>query len=171
MRQGAPCSREFWQSVVYPCPRSSYLSNSARLDSAAQLRHLPLTVPVLSSWDFSGLEPVWWHADPAWRPGGPGEWRKPGVYVHAGEPEEPFRRRMEAFKAWLAVSPAREPLSVLLFFARTGLSNVVRGSPQDRPEQRIAVVSHWGVIYALTGARRKQRSSRLSDVTRDAFCA
>jgi len=50
-------------------------------------------------------------------------WRKPGQYVCPGEPEEEFTKRMIQFKEWL----------------------------QGRHESRIAVVAHWGVIYALSG--------------------
>jgi len=73
-------------------------------------------------WDFSGLEEKWWYTSAAadWRKD---DWRAPGKYLHEGEPEEPFRKRLEEFKVWL----------------------------QERPERRVAVVAHWGVIHALTG--------------------
>ena len=51
------------------------------------------------------------------------DWRKAGQYLHPGEPEEPFTRRLQEFKQWLLA----------------------------RPESRIAVVAHWGTIYGLTG--------------------
>ena len=74
------------------------------------------------NWDCSALENTWWYTDESWRSGGV-DWRKPGQYVHVGEPEQPFKQRLENFKAWLLA----------------------------RPELCIAVVAHWGSIYGLTG--------------------
>lgn len=71
-------------------------------------------------WDFTSLEECWWHTDSNWRQN---DWRAPGEYLAAGEPESPFCQRLVNFKEWL--------------FARS--------------EGRIAVVAHWGVIYGLTG--------------------
>eukprot|EP00277_Geminigera_cryophila_P002767 CAMPEP_0179423140 /NCGR_PEP_ID=MMETSP0799-20121207/10834_1 /TAXON_ID=46947 /ORGANISM="Geminigera cryophila, Strain CCMP2564" /LENGTH=235 /DNA_ID=CAMNT_0021197381 /DNA_START=96 /DNA_END=803 /DNA_ORIENTATION=+ len=71
-------------------------------------------------WDFQGLDETWWYTNDKWRET---EWRREGKYVHAGEPEEPFRQRLQVFKSWLLA----------------------------RPERRIAVVAHWGTIYGLTG--------------------
>mmetsp|Transcript_23925 Transcript_23925/g.37471 ORF Transcript_23925/g.37471 Transcript_23925/m.37471 type:complete len:118 (+) Transcript_23925:424-777(+) len=72
-------------------------------------------------WDFSEIPAVWWHTNENWKD--EPEWRKPGQYVCPGEPEEEFTKRMIQFKEWL----------------------------QGRHESRIAVVAHWGVIYALSG--------------------
>lgn len=71
-------------------------------------------------WDFASLEETWWHTDSNWQQN---EWRAPGEYLAAGEPEDPFRQRLADFKDWLLA----------------------------RPEGRIAVVAHWGTIYGLTG--------------------
>lgn len=71
-------------------------------------------------WDFSSLDETWWHTDANWRQN---EWRAPGEYLAAGEPEAPFQQRLLDFKGWLLA----------------------------RSEGRIAVVAHWGVIYGLTG--------------------
>eukprot|EP00614_Pseudopedinella_elastica_P030122 CAMPEP_0172633392 /NCGR_PEP_ID=MMETSP1068-20121228/189198_1 /TAXON_ID=35684 /ORGANISM="Pseudopedinella elastica, Strain CCMP716" /LENGTH=251 /DNA_ID=CAMNT_0013445077 /DNA_START=60 /DNA_END=815 /DNA_ORIENTATION=- len=71
--------------------------------------------------DISGLGDPWWFT--------PGdsrvvdEWRPAGTYCCPGEPLEVFHSRLGRFKAWLG----------------------------GRPEKTIAVVSHWGVIAALTG--------------------
>ena len=53
------------------------------------------------------------------------EWRKPldGIYCCPGEPYEEFRSRLVEARQWLL----------------------------DRPEQCIALVSHWGVLMGLTG--------------------
>jgi len=71
-------------------------------------------------WDFQELDATWWYTDDKWRET---EWRRKGEYLHAGEPEDPFRQRLQRFKQWLIA----------------------------RPERRIAVVAHWGTIYGLTG--------------------
>uniref|UniRef100_A0A7S4NNT6 Phosphoglycerate mutase n=1 Tax=Guillardia theta TaxID=55529 RepID=A0A7S4NNT6_GUITH len=73
------------------------------------------------SWEFGDMEDVWWYTtEDDWQTK---EWRSPGRYVCAGEPESVFRKRLTEFKNWL----------------------------KTREEQRIVVVAHWGVIYALTG--------------------
>lgn len=51
------------------------------------------------------------------------EWRPEGQYCCPGEPKAVFEERLMRFKDWL----------------------------KSQPEERIAVVAHWGVIYALTG--------------------
>mmetsp|Transcript_35641 Transcript_35641/g.72639 ORF Transcript_35641/g.72639 Transcript_35641/m.72639 type:complete len:268 (-) Transcript_35641:91-894(-) len=51
------------------------------------------------------------------------EWRPRGAYCVPGEPHKEFEKRLLQLKLWLA----------------------------SQPERRIAVVSHWGVIDALTG--------------------
>ena len=56
------------------------------------------------NWDCSALENTWWYTDESWRSGGV-DWRKPGQYVHVGEPEQPFKQRLENFKAWLLARP------------------------------------------------------------------
>ena len=71
-------------------------------------------------WNFASLDETWWHTDSNWRQN---EWRAPGEYLAAGEPEGPFRQRLLDFKGWLLA----------------------------RAQGRIAVVAHWGVIYGLTG--------------------
>jgi hypothetical protein len=88
-------------------------------------------------WDCSGLSNVWWYTDEEWQPE-LRDWRKPGIYVHAGEPESPFKQRLENFKAWLLA----------------------------RPEARIAVVAHWGSIYGLTGPSTLQTVIRTPPLPR-----
>ncbi|KAJ8605812.1 hypothetical protein CTAYLR_000559 [Chrysophaeum taylorii] len=51
------------------------------------------------------------------------EWRPPGTYVCPGEPKDAFVDRMDRLLTWL----------------------------RARPEKKIALVSHWGVIASLTG--------------------
>ena len=89
------------------------------------------------SWDFSLIEhgKTWWF-DIDGNNGPEGEnqsvvpphldWRphpELAQFACAGEPEHKFRERMMALKEWL----------------------------QNRPEKNIVVVTHWGVIRALTG--------------------
>jgi broad specificity phosphatase PhoE len=73
-------------------------------------------------WDFAGIPDTWWYTEDSER-WRENDWRKAGEYVHCGEPAEPFAQRLEEFKEWLLA----------------------------RPEGRIAVVTHWGAIYGLTG--------------------
>lgn len=74
-------------------------------------------------WDFNLVpEGPWWFVKDDLN-GTYSEWRPPGTYFCEGEPEDVFKARMVEFKSWLLA----------------------------RPEHSIAVVSHWGVIKALTG--------------------
>ena len=54
----------------------------------------------LRRWDFSDLDPVWWHTDEEWKEK---DWRPKGKYVSAGEPQHLFADRLQAFKHWLTV--------------------------------------------------------------------
>ena len=70
---------------------------------------------------FDALSDEWWY-----RPVTPhDEWRPPGTYLNVGEPDDTFYRRMRDLLAYL----------------RSKLSS----------NQRVALVAHWGTIYALTG--------------------
>ncbi|KAJ1492634.1 histidine phosphatase superfamily [Baffinella frigidus] len=94
-------------------------------------------------WDCSALPKRWWYHNDNWAK--ETEWRAPGKYVHAGEPEAPFRERLQAFKGWLAA----------------------------RPETHITVVSHWGAIYGLTGLSLENcqvARVRLSELREDIAC-
>jgi len=64
----------------------------------------------------------WWYEGHA-TPEAHNDWRPMGKYLCHGEPFPTFTSRLELFKEWLVA----------------------------QPERRIAVVSHWGVIHALTG--------------------
>ena len=75
-------------------------------------------------WSLLGDDGAPWWFDGPWPSAAAAEWRPPGAYVCAGEPEDAFRARMRALRAWLIA----------------------------RPERAVCVVSHWGVIRALTGA-------------------
>ena len=55
------------------------------------------------TWDFSELSDVWWYTDEKWKE--KPDWRQPGTYVHAGEPEDAFRERLERFKDWIKERP------------------------------------------------------------------
>jgi hypothetical protein len=55
------------------------------------------------TWDFSELSDVWWYTDEMWKE--KPDWRQPGTYVHAGEPEDAFRERLERFKDWIKERP------------------------------------------------------------------
>ena len=75
------------------------------------------------NFDFNGIgdAEAWWYQPDD--SDAAVEWRPPGEYVCPGEPEEAFEARLCLFKRWLL----------------------------EQPEDRIAVVAHWGVIRALTG--------------------
>jgi glucosyl-3-phosphoglycerate phosphatase len=93
-------------------------------------------------WNFSHVEDPWWYTHDEEIMGPYEEWRPNGVYAVPGEPEDVFRDRMRGLKTWL----------------------------DSREERNIVVVSHWGVIRALTGhdftnlhVRRYRQSDLLDD--------
>jgi glucosyl-3-phosphoglycerate phosphatase len=72
-------------------------------------------------WGLDSLSDGWWYqADDS-----QGEWRPPGEYLYAGEPDTAFYSRMRRLLAYLR--------------SKAGGGGCV------------ALVAHWGVIYALTG--------------------
>jgi broad specificity phosphatase PhoE len=80
------------------------------------------------SFNFDVLEDHknWWFSPSSESDDDTKEWRpypETAQYACPGEPVSAFRRRMQQFKEWLA----------------------------HREERRIVVVTHWGVIRALTG--------------------
>lgn len=70
--------------------------------------------------DFADDRERWWYDEPR---DDATDWRPPGAYAYAGEPDAAFRARMRRLVAWL----------------------------DARDEAAIAVVAHWGVFDALTG--------------------
>ena len=97
-----------------------YLSS----DVGRPREHLQQDFP---SWDFSLLphenQTPWWYTHDATKMKDYVEWRPKGNYHGLkGEPEEDFIHRMQCLKAWL----------------------------EARPEKRILLTAHWGVIRALT---------------------
>ena len=101
-------------------------------------------VVAFPQWDYSSLSDyAWWFTGPEF--GVPYvEWRPPGKYACLGEPDSVFRTRIKALKSWLLNRPGEpcnlnsilHPILLVLLFC---------------PEQTILLVSHWGVIRALTG--------------------
>lgn len=76
------------------------------------------------NWNFSQVsECPWWYI-PSRYDEEYVEWRPTGTYGVPGEPEHRFRQRMCELKSWLL----------------------------KQPQNRITVISHWGVIRALTAA-------------------
>ena len=74
------------------------------------------------AFSFVDARETWWYDAPA-VPRGDADWRPPGAYPRGGEPERAFAARMASLVAWL----------------------------EGRPEGRVALVCHWGVIDALIG--------------------
>ncbi|KAI8474897.1 MAG: histidine phosphatase superfamily [Monoraphidium minutum] len=105
---------------------------------------------------FDHLPDVWWHSDDSDTSGGDGSAsdggggggssrsrsRSGGEPIVAEEPDDVFASRMRAAVEWL----------------------------EARPERSIAVVSHWGVLFSLTGGTNFEncelRSVALSRLTR-----
>ena len=75
-------------------------------------------------WDLSSLSDRWWYDDERWQEC---EWRPPGSYLNAGEPDEPFYNRMEDLIAFMKAQGA------------------------GGGDLTVALVCHWGVLHALTG--------------------
>eukprot|EP01032_Pedospumella_encystans_P019122 gene19122-21751_t len=61
------------------------------------------------------------------------EWRPQGTYCCEGEPSQVFAQRIQQLKQYL----------------------------NDRPEQYMVVVAHWGIIRALTGQEFKNCEMKL----------
>jgi broad specificity phosphatase PhoE len=99
-----------------------------------------------TTWDFSEISDEmkpWWYTPEA--VGGEYiEWRPPGDYACPGEPGDIFRARIEKLKGWL----------------------------ENRPEQVICLVTHWGVARNLTGCdlhNCQVKEVLLSDIMRRPF--
>jgi broad specificity phosphatase PhoE len=108
-------------------PRRVVASASERLYFSQDVgRRKSELEPLHPTFDFGELpeDDDWWYT----RDGQCEEWRPHphlAEYACPGEPPEIFKQRMDSLKVWLL----------------------------GRPERKIVVVTHWGVIYALTGRR------------------
>lgn len=91
-------------------------------DVGSPIKDLELQFP---AFDFSDLResPRWWFEPDPRQAQTHNEWRPSGKYCCPGEPKEVFEARLGRLRDWLV----------------------------SRPEKRIAVVCHWGVIHGITG--------------------
>lgn len=87
------------------------------------------------AWDgFDALPPVWWHTSGL--NGGDDNGSNDDPLSHTPEPEGLFLQRVQLFLDWLVA----------------------------QPEENITVVSHWGVIDALTSTEFQNAEARTYDV-------
>lgn len=96
------------------------------------------------NWDFSMLpdDAKWWYETEASGMVGESphyvEWRPVGEYLCDGEPETVFKSRMKDLLEWIRHRVTKG----------TGINNA---EDLDGNEEALVLVTHWGVIRALTG--------------------
>jgi glucosyl-3-phosphoglycerate phosphatase len=90
-------------------------------------------------WDFSAIpnDDPWWYTFNADSGDEYVEWRPSGEYACPGEPEDVFRDRLIQLRGWL----------------------------ESRPEETIALVTHWGVVRGLTSESFSNCEMRVFNVS------